>query len=107
VIRPVVALFVASALAAAPTLALARSPLKPADMKTIRHDSLARAKQYRHAYRASSSTVRCSKTTPYTARCFIKLRGAREASHRNCTITTVYAVVGDAIAGQVGRDGCA
>ncbi|MEA2492361.1 MAG: hypothetical protein QOJ29_272 [Thermoleophilaceae bacterium] len=87
-----------------PQAAVARSPLKRADMKTIRADSVHRAKLFAPAYHAKSYSVTCHKTTPYTARCFIRLVGTPGG---DCTITTVYAVKRTrVIEGDVARDGC-
>jgi hypothetical protein len=87
-----------------PQAAVARSPLKRVDMKNIRADSVHRAKSYAPAYGARTYRVTCQKTTPYTARCFIRLVGTPGG---DCTITTVYAVKRThIIEGDVARDGC-
>jgi hypothetical protein len=89
-----------------PSYASARSPLKRADMKTIRKDAARRARQFKRDYGASASSVSCNKTTPYSAHCGIRLTGV-SGKPRGCTISLVYVVVsGDAIQGSLGRDGC-
>ncbi len=93
---------------ALPAGAIARSPLKSADMKTIRKDAKTRARAYAVTYHARANRTSCRRTTPYTARCRLRMIGARSGARRhNCTITTVYAVVGDSIAGSLAHDGCA
>ena len=87
--------------------ASARSPLKSKDMKTIRRDARSKGEQYKTAYGARSFTTSCRKTTPYSAKCRIRLADVRRGTH-DCTITTVYVVTPtNAIEGNLGRDGCA
>src|SRR5947209_14700512 len=100
--RTLAAFLVVLALAA-PSLAWARSPLKAADMTTIRKDARSRARSYARTYRATDWSVTCAKMTPYTARCRIRLIGVRRHA-AGCVITTVYAVAGDAIEGNLGRN---
>ena len=90
-----------------PPGAAARSPLKPKDMKTIRRDARSKAIGFAHQYRARHWTVSCAKTTPYSARCRVRLTDIRAGTH-DCTVSLVYVVSGnDAIEGNLGRDGCA
>ena len=90
-----------------PPLADARSPLKPADMKTIRRDARAKAIEYANRYQAKHWKLHCGKTTPYSAKCRVRLIDVRAGTH-DCTVTLVYVVTGNnAIQGNVGRDGCA
>jgi hypothetical protein len=92
---------------ALPPLAEARSPLKPADMKTIRRDARAKAIEYGHRYGAKHWKVSCRKTTPFSAKCSVRLIDVRAGTH-DCTIKLVYVVTGNnAIQGNLGRDGCA
>ena len=105
--RIVVTLALAAA-ACVPQVAVARSPLKAADMRNIRHDAGQRAKRFQRAYHAQSSSVDCQKRTPYSARCRIKLVGAlgSYSTRRDCTITAVYLVRANSIEGSVAHDGC-
>src|SRR4051794_27190330 len=101
----------ACALAAAlalPPGAAARSPtLKPADMKTIRHDARSKAVAFGNQYGARHSSSTCAKRTPYAARCRIRLIDVR-AGTTDCAITLVYVVTPQhAIEGNVARDTCA
>jgi hypothetical protein len=101
----------AGALAIVTTLAVpvavARTPLKPADMKTIRKDATMRARGYRTQYGAKHFTVTCVKTTPFSARCRIRLTHATKAVKPTCALTAVYVVVGNAIEGNLARNTCA
>jgi hypothetical protein len=91
---------------ALPAAALARSPLKPADMKTIRGDARTNGATFAHVYKAKRFTIACRKRTPYAARCAIRMIGVPGRRH-DCIITTVYVVTRDhKIAADLGRDGC-
>src|SRR4051794_9494495 len=90
-----------------PPGAAARSPLKAKDMRTIRRDARAKAVAFSNQYRAKHWTLACAKTTPYSARCRIRLNDIRAGTH-DCTVTLVYVVTGNnAIEGNMARDGCA
>src|SRR3954452_14412587 len=90
-----------------PAGASALSPLKRADMKTIRRDARAKAHVFAEQYGAKTFAVTCAKRTPYSARCRIRLRDVRAGSY-DCSITLVYVVTRQhAIQGDLGRDGCA
>jgi hypothetical protein len=88
-------------------VALARSPLKAADMKTIKKDATMRARGYKAKYGAKHFVVTCRETTRYSARCNITLTHASKAVKPKCTLRAVYVVTGNAIEGNLARDGCA
>ena len=105
--RRIAACVLVAGLALPPVAADARSPLKPADMKTIRRDARAKAIGFAEQYKARHWKLQCGKTTPYSAKCRIRLVDVR-AGTSDCTIALVYVVSGnDAIQGNLGRDGCA
>ena len=90
-----------------PAVASALSPLKPADMKTIRRDARSKAVMFKQEYGAKSVRVTCAKRTPYSARCRLRLFDIR-AGRSDCSIYLVYVVTRQhSIAGDIGRDGCA
>lgn len=103
----VVAAWVLVVFAVSVPVAEARSPLKAADMKTIRKDARAKARKFAHHYDAKSSSVTCLKRTPYSARCRIGLTDVGGGT-RDCAITLVYVVTAaNQLEGNVAHDGCA
>jgi hypothetical protein len=99
-----------AALAAASPAALARSPLKPADMKTIRKDARAKAASLATAYSARDFKVTCAQTSRYSVRCRLQMTAAKPRSgstRRDCAVTAVYVVTRDKkIAGSFVRNAC-
>src|SRR4051794_34648479 len=90
-----------------PQAAVARSPLKRADMKTIRKDARAKGEMFARQYGAKDFTVTCRKRSPYSARCRVNLMDVRASTH-DCAVTLVYVVTrAHSIAGDLARDGCA
>lgn len=88
------------------SVASARSPLKRADMKTIRADARSKARVFADEYGAVLPSVACRKTSPYSARCTIRLVGLR-THPGGCTITLVYVVTRTRqIEGSLARDRC-
>ena len=102
--RRLAALALVAALAF-PAGADARSPLKPADMKTIRRDARIKGTRFAQQYGAKHWRATCAKRTLYSASCRIALVDIR-AGTTDCAITLVYVVVGKSIQGGVGRNTC-